>query len=102
VYGAEGTGTTVTTDTAGTRTVHDGAAAFALPVLDFNRLSFRSNGVLRWEWLPGSTAYFIWQQSRTGVGTPGQLINPQDLLDATRAPGDNVFAVKVSYWIGVQ
>ena len=42
----------------------DGATTFTIPQLDFNRLSFRSNLVLRWEWLPGSTAFLIWQQSR--------------------------------------
>jgi len=87
----------------GTTTVVDGSQGFTLPALDFNRLSFRSNLVLRWEYLPGSTAYLIWQQSRADVGAAGQLINPRDLWDATsRAAGDNLFVVKISYWMGVR
>jgi hypothetical protein len=80
--------------------VTDGASSFTLPALDFNRLSFRSNLVLRWEWLPGSTAYLVWQQSRRDETLAGQLIAPRDLWDATRAAGDNFFVVKVSWWWG--
>jgi hypothetical protein len=100
-YGAGGTGTTITKDAGGVSTVTDGASSFTIPALDFNRLSFRSNLVLRWEWLPGSTAFLIWQQSRQDQTAAGQLINPGNLWDATRAPGDNFFVVKVSYWLGV-
>ena len=99
VYGRSA-GTTITADSNGTRTVRDGINSFTLPALDFNRLSFRSNLVLRWEYLPGSTAFLIWQQNRQDAGAAGQLINPRDLWDATRAAGDNLFVVKVSYWLG--
>ena len=100
VYGASGTGTTITADSAG-YTVREGTQSFTLPALDFNRLSFRSNLVLRWEWLPGSTAFLIWQQSRSDLGTTPQLIRPGDLFDSARAAGDNFFVLKVSYWFGV-
>jgi hypothetical protein len=102
VYGAPGTGTSIEREADGTRTVTDGAESFALPALDFNRLSFRSNLVLRWEWLPGSTAFLIWQQSRERFGAAGELIAPRDLWDATRADGDNFLVLKVSYWLGVR
>ena len=101
VYGRSA-GTTITAEPNGTRTVRDGTDTFALPVLDFNRLSFRSNLVLRWEYLPGSTAFLVWQQSRQDIGAAGALINPRDLWDATRATGDNLFVAKVSYWLGAR
>ena len=41
-------------------------------------------------------------QSRQDLGAAGQLINPRDLFDSTRAPGDNLFVVKISYWLGVR
>jgi hypothetical protein len=100
-YGAPGTGTTITKESDGSSTVRDGSASLTIPALDFNRLSFRSNLVLRWEWRPGSTAFLIWQQSRQDFGAAGELISPRDLWDATRASGDNFFVVKVSYWLGV-
>jgi hypothetical protein len=101
-YGAAGTGTTIARADDGSRTVVDGAERFTLPTLDFNRLSFRSNLVLRWEWLPGSTAFLIWQQSRQDTGAAGALIAPRDLWDATQAAGDNFLVAKVSYWFGVR
>ena len=110
VYGTSGAGSTITHETNGSHTVRDANETFTLPALDFNRLSFRSNLVLRWEYLPGSTAFLIWQQSRQDTGAAGALINPRDtfsslsagLWDATRSAGDNIFVVKVSYWMGVR
>ena len=100
IYGAPSTGTTVTANADGSRLVTDGATSLTLPALDFNRLSFRSNLVLRWEWLPGSTAFLIWQQSRAGADGTGRLIGPGDLIDATRSAGDNFVVAKISYLLG--
>jgi uncharacterized protein DUF5916/cellulose/xylan binding protein with CBM9 domain len=100
VFGADDTGTTITGDSAG-YTVRDGGQSFTLPALDFRRLSFRSNLVLRWEWAPGSTAFLIWQQNRQDLDDVAQLSRPHDLWSATRAEGDNFFVLKVSYWFGV-
>jgi hypothetical protein len=98
MYGAGGTGTSISRDSTG-YSVRDGAQTFTLPALDFKRLSFRSNLVLRWEWLPGSTAYLVWQQSRQDEDPAARLMNPRDLWDATRTSGDNFFVLKVSYWL---
>jgi hypothetical protein len=100
VYGQSGTGTSITRDSTG-YVVSDDSQTFRLPALDFNRLSFRSNIVLRWEWLPGSTAYLIWQQNRQDQDADTRLIRPRDLWDAARSNGDNILAVKVSYWFGL-
>lgn len=100
VYGANGTGTAIARNADGSATVTDGGSSFGLPALDFQRLSFRSNLVLRWEWLPGSTAFFVWQQSRFGQVLDGELVRPRDLWDSVRSDGDNFLVVKVSYWLG--
>ncbi len=76
-----------------------GTAAFANP--DFNILSFRSNAVLRWEWVRGSTLFLVWQQNRSGYDIDGKLIGPVDLLRSFDSPGDNFIALKISYWIPV-
>lgn len=102
VYGAAGTSTSISRDANGVRTVVDGAQTFTIPQLDFNRLSFRSNLVLRWEWLPGSTAFLIWQQSRAESDATGRLISPRDLGSAATAPGDQFLVFKISYLFGVR
>jgi hypothetical protein len=99
-YGGDGTGTSLSLNENGTRTVNDGDVEFTLPRLDFTRLSFRSNIVLRWEWLPGSTAFLIWQQSRFNEDPVSRLVSPRGLLDATSARGDNFLVMKASFWIG--
>jgi hypothetical protein len=67
--------------------------------LHFNVRSFRSNLVLRWEWRPGSTFYAVWQQDREREGSPTRRAGGADLFRAFAAPGDNVFAVKTTFWI---
>ena len=99
LYGSSGSGTSIAPSTDGYE-VRDGEETFLLPVLDFNRLSFRSNLVLRWEWLPGSTAYLIWQQARQDEAGAGSHIGLSDLWAAAGAEGDNFFVAKVSYWLG--
>ncbi len=59
----------VTVDEDGDSTVDpDGAGpaeSFTIGNRDFNRVSLRGTGVLRWEWRPGSTLFFVWQQNRS-------------------------------------
>jgi hypothetical protein len=65
-------------------------------------LSFRSNMVMRWEWVPGSTLFVVWQQNRRAADAFGDPARTRDLLRTTRASGDNFLAVKVSYWLPVR
>jgi hypothetical protein len=68
---------------------------------DFNELSFNSNVVLRWEYLPGSTVYLVWSQARQGGrGTYESTFG--DSFNSTFAlPADNVVLLKVSYWLSM-
>jgi len=79
--------------------VSDRDARFTLGARDFGALSFRSSTVLRWEWRPGSTAFLVWQQNRSGSSSPGQLVRPNRLWDAIGAKGDNIVALKVAWWL---
>lgn len=66
---------------------------------DFNVRSFRSNVVLGWEWRPGSTFFFVWQQNRSHSESQGDHVGAGDLLGSFSAPGDNIFAIKTTWWI---
>jgi hypothetical protein len=71
---------------------------------DFQRRSLKSNVVLRWEFSPGSALFIVWSQSRNA-----DLVDPLEddlefrplnrLGSSFSDNGDNVFLVKVSYWI---
>ena len=81
--------------------VEDERGSFTLPDRDFHTLSFRSNVVLRWEWVRGSTLFLVWSQNRAASEINRALIAPRDLLDSFDASGDNFIALKISYWIPV-
>ena len=95
-YGEDGT--TIVPVDDGYEVTADGQT-FNLPNPDFNVLSFRSNLVMRWEWLPGSTLFLVWQQDRSGsVPTLGKA-SVGALFDSFSAPGSNFLAVKATYWL---
>ena len=66
---------------------------------DFNTKSMRSNVVLRWEYVRGSTLYAVWNMSRSDASRPGVFSPLRDLGDAFGGDGPNVFMVKISYWM---
>ncbi|HJU74769.1 MAG TPA: DUF5916 domain-containing protein [Gemmatimonadaceae bacterium] len=66
---------------------------------DFNFRSLRGNAVLRWEWRAGSTIYFAWQQSRSDYEPVGNFSLGRDRRALFEATPDNIFLVKVNYWL---
>jgi hypothetical protein len=66
-----------------------------------NVRSLRGNAVLRWEWLPGSTMYLAWQQSRESDLDHGDFDFHfgRDRRAIFDSRPDNVFLLKVSYWL---
>jgi hypothetical protein len=76
------------------------AAAFSFDDPDFTFRSLIGNAVLRWEYRPGSTVFFVWTQSRTGSDTNGNFDFGTQRSAIFRDRPTNVFQVKVNYWIG--
>ena len=68
---------------------------------DFNRKSLRGNIVLRWEYLRGSTLFFVWNMSTFDNARPGEFSPLQDFGSAFGAEGTNVFMIKMNYWFGL-
>lgn len=72
--------------------------SFQIDKPDFNIHSFRLSAVLRWEFAPGSTLYFVWTQNRFDYENgyrwqPGNSFNTLSNLKP-----DNVLMLKMSYW----
>lgn len=65
----------------------------------FNVREFRSNTVVRWEYRPASTLFFVWQQGRAGNDPtrPNFEFN-RDVGGVFGLHPMNTFLVKVSYW----
>lgn len=74
------------------------ASPFRLARPDFNVKSLRVNAVLRWEFHPGSTGYFVWTRLGQDLSQPGAFDFGESIGALWRAAPDDVFLVKVSYW----
>ncbi len=76
------------------------AQPFSFTNPDFTNRALRGTAVLRWEYRPGSTIYFVWTQERSGFDSSAHV----DLTDARTAVfldrPTNVFQIKATYWIG--
>ena len=78
----------------------NGSYAFDRP--DFAFLQLRATVVFRWEYLPGSNIYLIWNHGRTNSLTDGRMLLGHDLDElAAHTPSENVVMLKANYWIGL-
>jgi len=77
------------------------AARFAIEDPSFTLRSLRGNAVLRWEYRPGSTLYLVWTRSGASSLTRGAIDFGDDARALFRGPSENIFLVKVNYWLGL-
>lgn len=68
---------------------------------DFNIMSLRGNAVLRWEYTPGSTLFFVWTQSRSEFEDIGEFRFRKSFNRLMDIRADNIFMVKATYWLGL-
>lgn len=75
----------------------DGISDYEIENPDFNFAQLRSNMVLRWEYIPGSTLFLVWTQSRTEV--PNNELHTFDHLynGLFEKKPHNIFLVKYTY-----
>ncbi len=66
---------------------------------DFSVVEFRSNMVLRWEFVPGSTLFLVWAQSGDNSNSVGSFNFKNNISDLGKTTLTNVFLVKFSYRI---
>ena len=73
------------------------------PVNSFtdNFKSLRGNAVLRWEYLPGSTLYLVWAQSRSDYEQMGDFQFNRSFRRLWTADVDNIFMIKMAYWLNL-
>jgi hypothetical protein len=79
----------------------DGAADYFFGKPDFNFRQFRSNLVVRWEYSPGSTAFLVWSQGRTGFDGSGEFSFRDDVKNLFEVYPDNVFLIKLNRWFSL-
>ncbi len=79
----------------------DGKSDYSFTNPDFNFRQFRSNLVIRWEYLPGSTLFLVWSQGRTSSANSGSFAYGEDLKELFGIRPHNVFLIKFSYWFSL-
>jgi hypothetical protein len=70
---------------------------FANP--DIALRALRGTAVLRWEYRPGATLFVVWTQSRSGFDQTGDFGGLADLPRVFGVPADNIFLIKLTYWL---
>lgn len=75
----------------------DGTTDYEFSNPNFSFVQFRSNLVIRWEYIPGSELFLVWSQ-----GTTGNVSSDRSLLSGLNnqivdQPLDNTFLVKATY-----
>ncbi|MDR1201067.1 MAG: carbohydrate binding family 9 domain-containing protein [Tannerellaceae bacterium] len=76
-----------------------GSISFDNPDFSFNE--FRSNLVARWEYMPGSTLYFVWEHrmsDRSNQYLSGWRSNLDRMFGL---PATNTFMIKLNYWFNI-
>ena len=92
------------TDVGGLQNVDfdaDGSTDFSFRDRDFNVRSLVGNAVLRWEYSPGSTVFFVWQRKQSDYALVGDFDFARDTGALFEAPADDRFIVKANYWLGI-
>ncbi|WP_024772310.1 DUF5916 domain-containing protein [Aquimarina macrocephali] len=75
----------------------DGNVDYTIDNPDFAFVQFRSNLVLRWEYIPGSEIFLVWSQGVTGDGNASDdLFKSLDNQILNQQP-ENTFLIKATY-----
>jgi len=77
-----------------------GDTTFTFTDPSFTVRSLRGNAVLRWEYRPGSTLFLVWTRSGATQESRGQIDWHEDTSALFQGPSENIFMVKVNYWLG--
>jgi hypothetical protein len=104
VFGKNGSTFSDSTFSDGSRKIYLGppgsTSLISMDHPNFSRVSLRGNAVLRWEYLPGSTLFFVWTQSRYDNQEIGNFEFRRSFNRLIDAKSDNIFMIKLTYWLG--
>jgi len=79
--------------------IDDSRVPWPVSMPNYEYSSWRSTCVLRWDWRLGSSFYVVWQQDRARYLERPSPDRTPDPLQALSTGGDNLLAVKISWWL---
>ena len=68
---------------------------------DFRVRSLRTNLVVRWEYMPGSTIFLVWNHNRSGFSNDPNFGALDEFGQLWSDAQQNTFLVKVNYWMSL-
>ncbi|WP_300027846.1 DUF5916 domain-containing protein [uncultured Maribacter sp.] len=75
----------------------DGRVDYQIENPDFSYVQFRSNLVLRWEYVPGSEVFLVWSQGVVGAGNPSETLGRNLDRQILGRKKDNTILLKATY-----
>lgn len=75
----------------------DGNTDYTVGNPDLSFVEFRSNLVLRWEYIPGSEIFLVWSQGNTGLQDPTDTLFKSLNNQLFREKAENTFLIKMTY-----
>jgi len=75
----------------------NGTTDFSFDDPDFSFVQFRSNLVMRWEYIPGSELFLVWSQGATGFANPMDRLGYSLRDQILNQKLENTFLIKVTY-----
>ncbi len=89
------------TGSGGEWIIDDSRVPGPVQVPNYEYASWRSTCVLRWDWRLGSSLYLVWQQNRARYLERRNPDRTPDPLQGLSRGGDNLLALKLSWWLPV-
>ncbi|MBN2664580.1 MAG: carbohydrate binding family 9 domain-containing protein [Bacteroidales bacterium] len=75
----------------------DGIVDYDIGLQDFNFRQFRSNLVLRWEYIPGSTLFVVWSHEQTDFLNISEFNLANDIINLFTIYPTDVFLIKLQH-----
>jgi len=75
----------------------NGISDYEIEKPDFSFVQFRSNLVVRWEYIPGSEVFFVWSQGVAGDGNPTEHLFRSLDNQIIGQKKENIFLIKATY-----
>jgi hypothetical protein len=104
-YGVDGNSTLTLDEETNVYTVDADGDGPAAPIQfdnpDFRFRSLRSNLVLRWEYIPGSTLFLVWNHGQSFYANDPEFRVFEELGDLFGDDQQNTFVVKLNYWLSL-
>jgi hypothetical protein len=77
----------------------DGSDDLSYEDPNFSVRELRSTFVLRWEYLSGSTLFFVWSMNKSAFDFTGRFDPAADLASLREIEGRNIFSIKINYYL---